>query len=161
MQSLLFRCLYEEESKRNLNIFLLTEYVQIGLKTLRHFSTQSPPRSMQVCQRFTNAWIPREKNSSDWLRSHLCTASFISSSVLNSWGVQTHDNHSVRDPVNMQDVEYTPNADPWFSLLSHELCAGVRYHAVTTHQNWANRDVLTWLQVSSGSEADHSMIRCC
>jgi len=31
--------LYEEESKSNLNIFLLTEYVQIGLKTLRHFST--------------------------------------------------------------------------------------------------------------------------
>jgi hypothetical protein len=30
----------------------------------------------------------------------------------------------------MQDVEYTPNADPWFSLLSHELCAGARYHAV-------------------------------
>jgi hypothetical protein len=30
---------YEEESKSNLNIFLLTEYVQIGLKTLRHFST--------------------------------------------------------------------------------------------------------------------------
>jgi hypothetical protein len=31
--------MYEEESKSNLNIFLLTEYVQIGLKTLRHFST--------------------------------------------------------------------------------------------------------------------------
>jgi ABC-type enterochelin transport system permease subunit len=31
---------YEEESKSNLNIFfLLTEYVQIGLKILRHFST--------------------------------------------------------------------------------------------------------------------------
>jgi hypothetical protein len=31
--------IYEEESKSNLNIFLLTEYVPIGLKTLRHFST--------------------------------------------------------------------------------------------------------------------------
>jgi hypothetical protein len=35
--------IYEEESESNLNIFLLTEYVQIGLKTLCHFSTQSPP----------------------------------------------------------------------------------------------------------------------
>jgi hypothetical protein len=33
------KIIYEEESKSNLNIFLLTEYVQIGLKTLRHFST--------------------------------------------------------------------------------------------------------------------------
>jgi hypothetical protein len=31
--------IYEEELKSNLNIFLLTEYVQIRLKTLRHFST--------------------------------------------------------------------------------------------------------------------------
>jgi hypothetical protein len=121
---------------------------------------------MQVCQRFTNAWIPREKNSSDW-----CVATYAppllshgpywtSCHRVPPWGVQTHDNHSVRDPVNMQDVEYTPNTDPWFSLLSHELCAGARYHAVTTHQNWANRDVLTWLQVSSGSEEYHNMIRC-
>jgi hypothetical protein len=61
-QAISYCCVkYEEESKSNLNIFLLTEYVQTGLKTLRHFSTQSPPRSMQVRQRFTNACIPREK----------------------------------------------------------------------------------------------------
>lgn len=70
--------LYKEVWKSNFNTVLLTQYLQIGLKTFYHFSKQLPEHSTQVCHHFIMPGF-LEKKILFWLHN-LCANSFVFSS---------------------------------------------------------------------------------